>query len=148
LRYARTALVSVGGLILTLASTAPASAATYDGQDPDASGCSATAKTVASATLKDGNGAVVGSVELRYSTSCRTVWARVNGPFNKTPRATIPGAYGWVVRNSDGKTLAVTHSSGSQTQWTNMLNDAGATSYARGQYDDSNTATQVRTANY
>ena len=70
---------TLGGMALA----APASAATCsgngcNGQDPQASGCSANAITLSSARLLTPQGGNVGSIEMRYSRICGTQWIRVN----------------------------------------------------------------------
>ncbi|HWJ62357.1 MAG TPA: DUF2690 domain-containing protein [Acidimicrobiales bacterium] len=70
------AVALAGGLVAAMAS--PANALAYDYTDPATTGCSATAITVASTAVIDSrNGANVGTVELRWSTACKTNWARV-----------------------------------------------------------------------
>ena len=108
-----------------------AQAATYDNVDPTSTSCANTASTVKSASLVASDGTVVGSIELRYSSACRTVWARVNGSGYRQYDSAGPG--GEVIRNSDGKTLSTIHCNSSHSScYSNMLNDAGVTSYARG----------------
>ena len=48
----------------------------YDGTSPEATGCANSAITKCSASVKTSSGAVVGTVQLRYSTSCGTVWGK------------------------------------------------------------------------
>ena len=60
-----------------------ASAAPYDRTDPVTTGCSNSAITLASTPILDPlasafSGATIGRVELRYSTACRTKWARID----------------------------------------------------------------------
>jgi hypothetical protein len=63
------------GMLLSLAMTldtpAHAIGTSYNGQDPQATGCAKSAVTKAYA---DGNGFVI---EFRWSTSCLTAWARI-----------------------------------------------------------------------
>nr|WSX53970.1 YjfA family protein [Streptomyces sp. NBC_00974] len=128
----RTAVVAVATAALGSGFASTASAAAYDGQDPISSGCSASAITAASTALY-ANGARVGTVELRYSTSCRTTWVRVysNGP----------NLGGYVNRNQDGATQWCGGPSiapnGQYSCFSPMLNDAGYTSYAAGRASDS-----------
>lgn len=115
----------------TAHAVAPA-ASTYDGKDPNKTGCAKGSYTKWSHRVFRGT-TVVGNIELRYSPHCRTVWSRVTssdaictdgggGPINCT--------YAEIDRNSDGKY---------EQQWCSgdycfspMLNDSGVTSYASG----------------
>lgn len=110
-----------------IASPYPSLGATlpYDGQNPETSSCKDTSKTAAKKELFC-NGRYYGVVELRYSTACRTVWARLRGVVQS-------GLWCKVHRNSDGKELPYSHrSSDGKTVWTNMLNDKNVTSKASG----------------
>src|ERR1043165_9856281 len=53
-------------------------AGTCDGKDPGAFGCEVDAYTAASSSLRSSTGAVIGTVALRYSPSCRAVWTRTS----------------------------------------------------------------------
>jgi Protein of unknown function (DUF2690) len=110
---------------LTLSTAGIANAATYDNQWPDDTGCSSTAVTVRTTST------ATALLELRYSTACRTVWARLT----VHPNALIKDPQCWVVRNSDGKSTAgivkITSSgNGTIVAFSEMLNDANVTSYA------------------
>lgn len=48
----------------------------YDGTSPETTGCANHAVTKCSAPVKTSFGAVVGTVQLRYSTTCGTVWGK------------------------------------------------------------------------
>ncbi|MER5918480.1 DUF2690 domain-containing protein [Streptomyces sp. NPDC001982] len=150
---------SLTALALTVASgtaalvfAAPAQAATcywYSGQfgtssncdnkDPDVLGstCGSDARTVASVVLKRSyDGAATGpTVDLRYSNNCRTVWARIRGAWGVDYDQV--GCTVTIHRNSDGQELYKSPSFGSTnaTVWTNVLYDAGVTSYAKGHCD-------------
>lgn len=107
-------------------------AAAYDGQDPNSSGCAKDARTVRShAIYPNDNGDKV-LLELRYSPSCRTAWARIalipDPAIHEILRASV-------VRNSDGKRYScqVDPFRGNSC-YTKMVNDAGVTSYAYGEY--------------
>jgi hypothetical protein len=109
-------------------------AATYDGQDPNSSGCARTASTVRSANVYvvgDPSEGLVGRIELRYSSACRAVWARVLVYTEPT------GAFAWVIRNTDGATQECNHAVWQQSLrayscYTMMLNDRNVTSHAYG----------------
>jgi len=130
------AVIVCGALIVT---ASPAAAATYDNVNPEGSACQNTATTVRSAVPHNNIGDHAGLVELRYSTACRTVWARVTGGKGDRDHA---DPHAKIHRNSDGKTLEntsanrATHCNSLRTVcWTSMLNDAGVTSYAWGGID-------------
>lgn len=53
-------------------------AGSCDNQDPGATGCEADAYTAASSSLRNQFGAVIGTVAIRYSPSCRAVWTRTS----------------------------------------------------------------------
>lgn len=110
--------------------TGTASAATYDGQDPIASGCASNTDTVASAPIYRTDGTQVGTMELRYSVPCGTVWARVVSYYST--------GYAYVHRSSDGASercgnaLTWSSSLNAYSCYTPMLNDWNTMSYAYG----------------
>jgi hypothetical protein len=133
----------VTGLLLALAGAGPAQAAPYDGQNPEGSSCNNsrtfTARTAdVKITSGASRGAVLGRIELRYSPTCRTVWARLVNYMNYVPGDQHRGDP-YIHRNSDGKEygrLQCDRPSGRNTVcWTRMLNDANVTSYAIGLID-------------
>ncbi|WP_242225141.1 DUF2690 domain-containing protein [Bacillus cereus group sp. BfR-BA-01380] len=65
-----TFLISLSSMFLT---NHPIEAATfqYDGTDPETTGCAKSATTVQSLYLQGA------TLELRYSSSCRTAWAKI-----------------------------------------------------------------------
>ena len=128
---------------LALLTPGTANAATYDNKWPDETGCSNTAVTIYTVSQ------ATGKLELRYSTACRTVWARIT----VYPNALIKDPQAWVVRNSDGRNNGgiVKISSpgdGSIVAFSEMLNDAGVTSYAAAQWTTSEGNHTARTASY
>ncbi|MGZ2362149.1 YjfA family protein [Streptomyces sp. 372A] len=129
--FGRTAVIAVASAALATGFTGSASAASYDGQDPISSGCSASAITAASRALY-AKGAQVGTVELRYSTACRTTWVRV---FSDGPNFG-----GYVNRVQDGTTQwcggPSIAANGQEYCFSAMLNDAGYTSWAAGYASD------------
>ncbi|PEZ00756.1 hypothetical protein CN326_22285 [Bacillus sp. AFS018417] len=122
-------LAAVLSLSTMLFNVESAMAATfrYDGTDPYSTGCARSAVTVDSLNL---NGA---TLELRYSTSCRTIWTRITQP--------VPRDYDWggseakIVRNYDGKSYRCTVQMWKNSCNTLQVNDANMTSYAWGMYD-------------
>lgn len=127
--------ISMAGLLVTtvsalvLSTPGTADAATYDYQWPDDTHCQDTAITLSTASL------ATGKVELRYSTACRTVWSRVT----VYPNALIKDPQAWVIRNSDGAEASgivklLGYADGTIVAFSEMLNDAGVTSYAGGSW--------------
>ncbi|WP_327280622.1 MULTISPECIES: DUF2690 domain-containing protein [unclassified Streptomyces] len=126
--------VATASVALAIGFTGSASAAAYDDQDPISSGCANTAITARSSAIYVGS-TQVGTIELRYSTACRTVWGRV--------RSTGPYGTASVTRTSDWEwnrcdSLSWNSSMGQYTCYTAMLNDAGVESYATGSASASN----------
>lgn len=138
-----TGLLVMATSAMVLATPGTANAATYDFKWPDTTGCENTGITVHTAAL------ATGKVELRYSTKCRTVWSRVT----VYPNAEIKDPNAWVVRNSDGDSTGgavklITDSAGDIIVFSEMLNDAGVTSYARGTWTSADGPHSARTASY
>lgn len=144
-RYTFAVLATIGMLVGSLAAApVPASAAAYDGTDPVATGCLGSARTVGSANL---GGA---TLELRYSAGCRTTWARVTLQ-PSAPRCVRGDAYcgsALIVRNRDGRQFSCEIPTGGRSCYTRQVNDAGATSYAYGCWDDGIRFHCARTGNY
>ncbi|MEU6349437.1 DUF2690 domain-containing protein [Streptomyces sp. NPDC047072] len=127
-RYAMLVASAVTASLIGFAS--PAQALPYDGADPVASGCANTAVT-ARHTWMALNGYVAGRIDLRYSTACRTVWARVvnfkrDGGGAKVARQTGPDAAASCTVSQYSSSL------GGYYCYTEMLDDAGYVSTAAG----------------
>ena len=74
------ALTMVGGPALAASGIAP-----YDNTDPSSTGCSSGATTIASYPINDTvTGAVVGTLEVRYSSTCDTNWVRTSNTVTGT----------------------------------------------------------------
>jgi outer membrane protein assembly factor BamB len=108
-----------------------------DGTNPDSTGCSGTVILVddeAGAIHNTVTGVTyTANVQLRYSTGCRTIWARI---LTTDPSVTVLGE---IIRNSDGRTLSCTGLmalAGEFGCFTNQLYDGGVTSHARGSIVD------------
>lgn len=86
------------------------------------------------------------SIELWYSTACRTVWAHVKGTTSIDPYDS-EGGVARITRNNDGKALRCSVESGSSC-YTNMLYDAGMTSFAGGSDDTGALIYSWRTPSY
>lgn len=143
-RFTLTAFIAL--LLVVSAIAAPASAATRsavpevtcsglgcDGQWPDISGCAATAITAEYANIYHG-GTLLGQVQLRYSTACRTVWGRILDYVSTCCDA--------LVQRTTGGTeylcniLKYSSSLGANSCYTKMLYDGGYTAYAGGLIND------------
>jgi len=59
------------------------------GQDPNTTGCSATASTVLSHLILNGINQQIGLIELRFSSTCKTNWARTTSFINAVPMGAI-----------------------------------------------------------
>ncbi|MFD9686074.1 DUF2690 domain-containing protein [Kitasatospora sp. NPDC059088] len=98
--------------------SAPASAATTcyaascTGLDPASTVCQNDATTLLTADT---------GVELRYSRTCRAVWARMKG---------TSAGHKYVVRNTNNEERTVTAGSSGGTVYTAMVNDADIYAYA------------------
>jgi hypothetical protein len=110
-----------------------------DGQDPDVLGpaCGSDARTIYSVVMRRSyDGAPVGpTLDLRYSGNCRTTWGRIRGAWG--PDYDQMGCYVVIHRNSDGQEYSkgLPFGSTNGTAWTNVVYDAGVTSYARASCD-------------
>jgi len=112
----------------------------YDNTNPETS-CANSARTVRSSDIYGTSSVysggssyrpLVGRIELRYSPTCRTAWARI---INYYPSCSSPAAgcsYAQVKRNTDGYTLSRWGPSGQRTTYTYQVNDKNVTSYAYG----------------
>jgi Protein of unknown function (DUF2690) len=54
-----------------------ASASHRNNTNPSSSGCSSTGQSASAGNIRQGNGTIIGVIELRYSTGCHTSWARI-----------------------------------------------------------------------
>ncbi|HEY0640362.1 MAG TPA: DUF2690 domain-containing protein [Pseudonocardiaceae bacterium] len=106
-----------------------------DGSDPRLTACTDTGRVVRQAPMRNTyNGHAQGTVYLYYSTSCRTVWAKlVTGAPGCVPGDDWCGS-ARVHRNSDGAELVCYTPRGASSCVTGQLNDAGVTSYAEADY--------------
>jgi hypothetical protein len=101
-------MLSGAGLLLLIISglasivlASPASAITCtpgigcDRRDPQSTGCSVGATALAPATnIYNSSGTKVGSVQMRWSPTCRTAWSRVTATTSRTIRAGLKTATG------------------------------------------------------
>ena len=126
----------------------PAQAATNDGKSAKSTGCATTAKTVATATMRSPyDNSKFGTIELIYSTSCRTTWARITTVTKITKGWNDASAT--ITRNSDGRSYSCRVQPGSTSCVTAMVNDAGVSSFASGWGDDGEyMGIEARTKNY
>lgn len=122
------AMVMVAGTVFA----GTANAAPYDGTDPIATGCANSAITARSAYASSG-GVNRLFVELRYSRTCKTAWARVTTM--NMPNCASSGTYCATVhvsRHSDGREESCRVPTGGHGCYTPQVNDNGVTSYAYG----------------
>ena len=120
------AVVAAMGLAAPAASAAPSRAATSvgDGSDPNDTGCASSAWTQYSVPNPTGIG---GTLELRYSLSCSTAWARFT--CEQDPNGFGCSSYKiYVRRDQDGVNYGVTVSFPTSTPinhqlYTRQLND-------------------------
>ncbi|MFB7588197.1 DUF2690 domain-containing protein [Streptomyces sp. NPDC056169] len=112
-----------------LLATSPASAAEScyaaqcEGKDPAATVCQSDARTV---------GTTEWNVELRYSPTCRTAWARYSGGVSFALTVTVER------RNGDGSYTpyySTPYRGNGASVWTRMTNDAGYLSRACVRFD-------------
>jgi hypothetical protein len=147
-RLAAALLSLVGVAAMVLATPSSASAAPYDGTDPDATGCSADAITAKSHYI-DYNGRRYGQIQLRYSPTCKTAWGRI---VSMLPTGCVPGDKNCgdaiIHRNSDGREYRCVIPSGARQCYTRQVNDNGVTSYAEGSLDDGVNWRSERTGSY
>jgi len=131
-RWLTVPLVAViAAVVVAVVTPGTAQAATYDGADPIATGCANTAITAKASNIYNEGVTVIGQIQLRYSTACRTVWARIlayDTPYQAT---------GGVTRDTDLYTFYChnptwSSSLGAYSCFTKMLNDRNVTSYAYG----------------
>jgi hypothetical protein len=114
-----------------------------NGKDPEASGCSANAVTLASAAMLTVNRDNIGTIEMRYSRNCGTQWIRVNSrvtdcagdPCQNDAVITRPaGADGPAITVEDAGRPA----SGQPSQWTRMVYTPDVRSCGTGAADTGN----------
>ncbi|MEU4366676.1 DUF2690 domain-containing protein [Micromonospora chersina] len=130
-------LGAVGAVTVALVGLTPGDAFAlsgygYDGRWADQTPCGSDARTVRSASVTTSTqlGEVYGKVELRYSPTCRTVWARVTTPVLPIFQDAT------VFRNSDYHTMTCngrlwSDSLHSYYCFTAMLYDGDVTSFAQ-----------------
>jgi Protein of unknown function (DUF2690) len=85
-------------------------------------------------------------IELRYSPSCETVWARITADYPHDPNWGLGTAK--IVRNSDGRTYNCDIPRGETVCFTQQVNDHHVTSYAHGIHDNGIYFRGARTAAY
>jgi hypothetical protein len=79
-----------------------------NGKDPATTGCNSSATNAATAKIKDASGKVIGTVDLRWSTECKTNWGKLTAePGVKTPS----GVEVWL-QDSVGRRIPDTVNSG------------------------------------
>ncbi|MDX2595197.1 MULTISPECIES: DUF2690 domain-containing protein [Streptomyces] len=144
--------VLAGGVALSLvAATGGAQAYTNDGTSPASTGCANDGTTVASAPMKNSAG-THGTIELRYSLTCHTAWARLTLDYTQGACGNASAGYACaaatVTRNNDGRTYSCTITQGQTQCYTPQVYDKGMTSYAKGYIDIVSGEMQIRTTAY
>ncbi|MER6095306.1 DUF2690 domain-containing protein [Streptomyces sp. NPDC001728] len=129
----RAAVTTAAGIALVTGFSGSAQAGSgYDFQNPASSSCASDAYTAKSAALyAQRSGAQVGTIQLRYSPSCRTVWSRVYSNGSQVDGSTFRQE----TNTYSGHCIsgALWDSGlGQYYCYTAMLNDAGYTSFAEG----------------
>ena len=114
-----------------------------NGKDPQASGCSANAVTLASAAMLTVSRDNIGTIEMRYSRACGTQWIRINStvtdcagdPCQNDALISRPaGADGPAITFED----AGRPGSGQPSQWTRMVYTPDVRSCGTGAADTGN----------
>ncbi|MFC7440379.1 DUF2690 domain-containing protein [Laceyella putida] len=114
----------------------------WTGTWPDQTPCANDARTVHSARIDADS-----VIELRYSPSCETTWARITANYPHEPSVRGLGK-ARIVRNSDGRSYECELRGGQSVCWTLQENDHNVTSYAWGLHDDGSYFSEARTASY
>ena len=138
-------MAGVAGVTATMIlAAAPASADAgvnrYEGLSPELTGCSDDAVTIQRKSI-------VGSADiwLRYSPSCRTIWAHISGAPPRTQDNA--GGSALIYREQDGAADRCNSGTNSSCS-TAMLNDAGYTSHATGTVDTGFAIYRATTVSY
>lgn len=113
----------------------------WTGTWPHKTKCVNDAITVQSASI-DGDSVI----ELRYSPSCETIWARITADYPHDPNRGLGTAK--IIRNSDGCTYSCDIPVGESFCFTQQVNDHNVTSYAYGKHDNGRYFHEARTASY
>lgn len=145
--------VRIASVVAAVAGVVPivmsptAHAAAYDGQTASSTSCWNDRRIVASSYLYAGSYNSGAIIDLYYSPSCRTTWARIEHGTIAAPGDNV-GGIAQIIRNSDGRTYTCHVTSSSGTCYTAMVNDANVTSYAYGIEDGGAFYAEGRTKNY
>lgn len=143
--------VVIAASLVTTAPPAQAATYAYDGQYASNTSCNNDATTVASTNINSAAwGTRVGYIELRYSPSCRTTWARLTSLLKYEP-GNLGAAYARITRNNDGKKYECTIPANVTPPVkcnTAMVNDKNMSSFAQGWIDDGVKTVTARTTSY
>ncbi|ANP55467.1 hypothetical protein J2Z21_006578 [Streptomyces griseochromogenes] len=149
--FARAGVVAGGLGLAMIAATGVSHAYAHDGGDPSSAGCAGRATTVESATVENAHSAF-GTIELRYSAACHTVWARLTLDHTQPACGNASAGYACagasVIRDDDGRRYGCTIHQGQSQCYTPMVYDKGMTSFAEGAVDRAAGMADVRTAAY
>lgn len=130
-------------LLPTTAANAAVGSWYYDNKDPSATGCNNDAYTVDTRYLPSSPARVL----LRYSPSCRTVWAHVLGAATRVAGQNAGGT-ARIHRNADDAGISCYSPVGGTGCYTMMLYDANMTSHAHGWNDTGFTIYSATTINW
>ncbi len=127
-----TSLIVASSLAVGVPSALAARCSGYgcDGKDPIAMGCAGGARTVRSAPILGVGNNTVGKVELRWSESCGTNWAKVTASSGIPYRRLVANVH----RHSDGRTITE-DLTGYASIYTNMVYARGICAHASGRID-------------
>ncbi|MFE9448886.1 DUF2690 domain-containing protein [Streptomyces sp. NPDC006739] len=148
---ARVGVLAGGVALSVLAATGAAQAYTNDGTSPASTGCANDGTTVASAPMKNAAG-TMGTIELRYSLTCHTAWARLTLNYTQFACGNASAGYACatavITRNNDGRQYTCTIHQGETQCYTPQVYDKGLTSFAQGGIDIVSGQIDTRTASY
>jgi hypothetical protein len=129
-------------MLLLGGGTASAGANVYAGRNPEATGCADDAQTIDRKPV----GPTGAEIWLRYSPSCRTVWAHISNASPARPGDSAGGS-ALIYREQDGASDRCNAGSATSCS-TAMLNDAGYTSHATGTNDTGSEIFRAQTISY
>ncbi|MEC1663397.1 YjfA family protein [Bacillus halotolerans] len=151
----KVALVLFAFVFIFAIKGAPAHAEThaYDGKSPYYNDCASSATTKKSSNLVNANNQVIGVVELKFSSTCKTAWAKIT--MNNT-LTTSYEANAEITRNTDKKRYNCDSAGGNgkavagqKSCYTPMVYDLDPrTSYAFGKYSGPNLNVWATTGSY
>ncbi|AOL27934.1 MULTISPECIES: YjfA family protein [Bacillus] len=153
--FTKASLVLFAVVFVFAAKGVPANAEThaYDGKSPYYNDCASTGSTKKSSNLVNASNQVIGVVELKFSSTCKTAWAKIT--MNNTLTSGFE-ANAEITRNTDGKRYNCDSAGGNgkavagqKSCYTPMVYDLDPrTSYAFGKYSGPNLNVWATTGSY